>query len=64
MAGNPPDSPWHNGGSRAQRKRPKIELSLSPEAHEALAELAALGETTRSAIVEALVLRARARKTK
>lgn len=42
--------------TRAQRKRRKIELSLSPEAHAALGKMAPDGR--RSELVDALILRA------
>ena len=54
MGGNPPGSKWKNV-AREERKRPKIELSLSPEALELLKKMA--GEGGRSNLVELLIFR-------
>jgi hypothetical protein len=60
VSGNPKGSKWYGGGSRADRKRPKIEISLSPEAHAKLDALVRAngGGAIRSKLIEELILAA------
>ena len=57
MAGNPKTSP-HYSTPQAARKRPKVGLTLSPEAVEKLEELSAETGLAKSAIVETLIKQA------
>ena len=57
MAGNPRTSP-HYSTPQAARKRPKVGLTLSPEAVERLDELSAESGLAKSAIVETLIKQA------
>ncbi len=54
MTGNPKGSPWRST-PRTKRKRPGVQLTLSPEAMAALERLAGPAGS-KSAIVEELVL--------
>ena len=56
MTSNPTDSEWYST-PRDKRKRKGVELTLSPEARKRLDSLAK--GTTMSAVVEALIMKAR-----
>jgi len=56
MTGNPTDSEWYST-PRDKRKRKGVEVTLSPEARKKLNALAK--GSTMSAIVEALIMRAK-----
>jgi DNA-binding TFAR19-related protein (PDSD5 family) len=59
MAGNPKDSKWYSL-ARADRKRKKLEVTLSPEAREKLERMKARHpDRTLSAVVEDLILAAK-----
>lgn len=59
MASNPTDSQWYST-PRTKRKRKGVEITLSPEARK---ELDALAKgTTMSAVIDAWLLRAAARR--
>lgn len=57
MAGNPKHSEWRST-PRKKRGRPGVQLTLSPEAMEALQALAGPGGS-KSAVVEELILDAK-----
>jgi hypothetical protein len=59
MTSNPTDSEWYST-PRDKRKRKGVELTLSAEARKRLDSLAK--GTTMSAVVEALIMKAKARK--
>jgi len=56
MTSNPTDSEWYST-PRDKRKRKGVEVTLSPEARKRLDALAK--GTTMSAVVEALIMRAK-----
>lgn len=57
MAGNPKTSP-HYSSPQTARRRPKVGLTLSPEAIKRLEELAAEAQMTKSEVVETLIKQA------
>lgn len=60
MSGNPRDSKWANGPARSERKRKKIEITLSDAALEKLDVLAE--GRPRSHVIEELILSPRRKK--
>ncbi len=63
MPGNPTDSPWYSTPSAARKRKPVV-LTLSDEARERLAKLAAAQDTSMSALVEHLILGAKKTRKK
>lgn len=59
--GNPPGSPWRDGGPEASRHTVRLPLRVRPEVAAALTALAAhLGGTLSAAATEAILERCRA----
>lgn len=58
MSSNPKDSPWYSTPRNA-RKRRGVEVTLSDEARAKLDKLVKKSKTSRSAVVEALIMEAK-----